>query len=99
MPRALSEIPGPSSRRPRRSTETSTSGPNTVSKCAESTTGAGGAAPSPFPLPPSLCAHPETFPASSILTSPSPASRNNSATLAARCASAPVGAGIAESAA
>src|SRR5207247_1234458 len=41
MPRALSEIPGPSSRRPRRSTETSTSGPNTVSRWAESTTGAG----------------------------------------------------------
>src|SRR5438309_1052022 len=99
MPRALSEIPGPSSRRPRRSTETSTSGPNTVSRCAERTTGAGAVAPSPFPLPPSLSAHPETFPASSILTSRSPASRNSSATLAARCASAPVGAGIAESAA
>ena len=97
MPRALSEIPGPSSRRPRRSTETSTSGPNTVSKCAESTTGAGAAAS--FRVPPFPLNHPETLPASSILTSRSPASRNSSATLAARSASAPVGAGIAESAA
>src|SRR5213593_1892153 len=97
MPRALSEIPGPSSRRPRRSTETSTSGPNTVSKCADSTTGAGAAAS--FTVPPFSLNHPETLPASSILTSRSPASRNSSATLAARSASAPVGAGIAESAA
>src|SRR5712691_7802687 len=96
MPRALSEIPGPSSRRPRRSTETSTSGPNTVSRCADRTTGA---TPSSFPFPPFPLNHPETFPASSILTSRSPTSRNRSATLAARSASAPVGAGIAESAA
>src|SRR5712691_5503065 len=105
MPRALSEIPGPASRRPRRSTDTSTSGPYTVSRCAESTTGAGAVAPVPptvresFRVPPFPLNHPETFPASSILTSRSPASRNNSATQAARCASAPVGAGIAESAA
>src|SRR3989441_4744268 len=96
MPRALSEIPGPSSRRPRRSTETSTSGPNTVSRCADRTTGE---TPSPFPFPPFPLNHAETFPASSIRTSRSPDSRNNSATRTARCASAPVGAGIAESAA
>src|SRR3989454_1096578 len=102
MPRALSEIPGPSSRRPRRSTETSTSGPNTVSKCAESTTGAGAGwplPPSPFSLPPLPAPPPEPFPPPSIRPSRTPASRTTSPTRPARCASAPVGAGIAESAA
>src|SRR5206468_2542965 len=53
-PRALSEMPGPLSRRPRRSTATFTSGPNTVSRCAASTTGP---APSRFPLPPAPAVH------------------------------------------
>src|SRR5713101_8249801 len=52
-PRALSEIPGPSSRWPRRSTCTSTSGPNTVSRWAATTTGPRVSSGSPFlPLPP-----------------------------------------------
>src|SRR5882762_7529627 len=89
-PRALSAMPGPSSRGPRRDTETSSSGPNTVSKCAESTT---------HPSLESCRYHPRTLPTSSTCTSCNPMSPNISATRAPRAASAPVGAGMADSAA
>src|SRR6266852_6085730 len=90
-PRALSAMPGPSSRGPWRDTETSSSGPKTVSRCALSTTQSFRDSRLPH--------QPRTLPTASIVISSSPASPNSSATRAPRAASAPVGAGIADSAA
>src|SRR5262245_6852675 len=90
-PRALSEMPGPSSRASRRATDTSNSGPNTVSRCALTTT---------HPFPGSLFPyHAWVFPTASMATSSRPASANSAATRAPRAASEPVGAGIADSSA
>src|SRR5882672_7185808 len=88
-PRALSEIPGPCSRAPSRSTETSRPSPNTVSRWALSTTGSWRNAPS----------QPVTLPTESTVTSVRPDSRYKSARCAPRAPSAPVGAAMAESAA
>src|SRR5437588_4721072 len=90
-PRALSAMPGPSSRGPRRATETSNSGPKTVSRCALSTTQSFLVSRFPHQL--------RTLPTASIVILSSPASPNMSATRAPRAPAAPVGAGIADSAA
>src|SRR5438270_147706 len=90
-PRALSAMPGPSSRGPRRATETSNSGPKTVSRCALRTTQSFPVSRFPHQL--------RTLPTASIVILSSPASPNISATRAPRAPSAPVGAGIADSAA
>src|SRR5436309_3154168 len=90
-PRALSAMPGPSSRGPWRDTETSSSGPKTVSRCALSTTQSFRDCRLPH--------QPRTLPTASIVISSSPASPNISATRAPRAPSAPVGAGIADNAA
>src|SRR5206468_3373322 len=99
-PRALSAMPGPSRRAPRRATDTSNSGPKTVSRCADRMTHAScrGAACC-TPTEPPVMYHPRTFPTSSACTSCNPMATNISATRAPRAASAPVGAGIADSAA